>query len=106
MPRNTIYVGRPTIFGNPFGSDRGAPGDAVIAYREYVMSGIEKRSAHTGHFNSMIDGMAGYPRRNELVRRLPELLGKNLACWCRLDEKCHADILLELANKKEKEVIP
>lgn len=30
---------------------------------------------------------------------LPELKGKNLACWCALDaEWCHADILLELAN--------
>lgn len=30
-----------------------------------------------------------------------ELKGKNLACWCKLDEPCHADVLLELANKKE-----
>ncbi len=30
------------------------------------------------------------------VRR--ELAGKNLACWCRLDQACHADILLEVAN--------
>jgi len=27
-----------------------------------------------------------------------ELRGKNLACWCRLDQPCHADVLLELAN--------
>ena len=26
-----------------------------------------------------------------------ELRGKNLACWCPLDEPCHADVLLELA---------
>lgn len=26
------------------------------------------------------------------------LKGKNLSCWCRLDERCHADLLLELAN--------
>ena len=29
-----------------------------------------------------------------------ELRGKNLACWCPLDEPCHADVLLELANKR------
>ncbi|MDT7935250.1 MAG: DUF4326 domain-containing protein [Sphingomonadaceae bacterium] len=23
---------------------------------------------------------------------------KNLACWCPLDQPCHADVLLELAN--------
>lgn len=27
-----------------------------------------------------------------------ELRGKDLACWCRLDQPCHADVLLELAN--------
>jgi len=30
------------------------------------------------------------------VRR--ELAGKNLACWCKLGDKCHADVLLEVAN--------
>lgn len=27
-----------------------------------------------------------------------ELHGKDLACWCRLDQECHADVLLRLAN--------
>lgn len=27
-----------------------------------------------------------------------ELRGKNLACWCPLDQPCHADVLLEVAN--------
>lgn len=26
------------------------------------------------------------------------LRGKNLACFCKLGEPCHADVLLELAN--------
>ncbi|MDB5415068.1 MAG: hypothetical protein JWR10_3403 [Rubritepida sp.] len=26
------------------------------------------------------------------------LRGKNLACWCRLDQACHADVLLEISN--------
>lgn len=30
---------------------------------------------------------------------LKELKGKNLACFCSLDKKCHADVLIELANK-------
>jgi hypothetical protein len=30
---------------------------------------------------------------------LHELRGKNLACWCKLDEACHADVLLRLANQ-------
>ena len=29
---------------------------------------------------------------------LVALRGKDLACWCPLDQPCHADVLLELAN--------
>lgn len=29
-----------------------------------------------------------------------KLRGKNLACWCPLDQPCHADVLLELANRE------
>lgn len=32
---------------------------------------------------------------------LAPLRGKNLACWCRADEKCHADVLLRLANMRK-----
>ena len=27
------------------------------------------------------------------------LKGKNLSCWCKLGDKCHADLLIQLANK-------
>lgn len=43
-------------------------------------------------------GCAG-PRADFLRESLHELRGKNLACWCRLDDPCHADVLLELANR-------
>lgn len=32
------------------------------------------------------------PKRIQLSRR------KDLACWCKIGEPCHADVLLELAN--------
>ena len=34
-------------------------------------------------------------------RTLPLLRGLDLACWCPLDQPCHADFLLEIANPKE-----
>ena len=34
-----------------------------------------------------------------LVKRRYLLAGKNLACWCQLDQPCHADVLLKIANK-------
>jgi hypothetical protein len=64
------------------------------------MSGIEGRHERTGALRYGLEAMVGYPDRAELVRRLPELRGKNLACWCPLDKPCHADVLLELANKQ------
>jgi hypothetical protein len=32
-------------------------------------------------------------------RARAELRGHDLACWCPLDQPCHADVLLELANE-------
>ena len=36
----------------------------------------------------------GLPPRPDLAA----LRGRDLACWCALDQPCHADVLLELAN--------
>lgn len=33
-----------------------------------------------------------------IAESIEELRGKNLACWCPLDQPCHADVLLEMAN--------
>ena len=42
-------------------------------------------------------------QRDEILSRIQELRGKNLVCWCRLDQPCHADILLKLANGGQNE---
>ena len=81
MPENTIYVGRPTKWGNPFVGD-----DVVKWYRKDWELTIQLRM--------------GTDRCAKLVDDLHELRGKNLACWCRLDQECHADVLLELANRE------
>jgi hypothetical protein len=38
--------------------------------------------------------------RGGLRGKLGEIRGKDLACWCPLDQPCHADVLLEIANSK------
>ena len=43
-------------------------------------------------------GEPAYPSDEEIRA---ELAGHDLACWCSLDEPCHADVLLELANAGE-----
>jgi len=40
--------------------------------------------------------IVGPPPTIDAIRA--ELRGKNLACFCKLDEPCHADVLLDLAN--------
>lgn len=78
MPPNTIKVDRSSQWGNPFPvTKEHTAADAVRDFRAYV----EGR---------LINGV-GYP--------LDALRGKNLACWCKIGEPCHADVLLELANK-------
>lgn len=38
-------------------------------------------------------------KRQDLIDRLPELIGKRLVCWCkRTNDACHGDVLAEMAN--------
>jgi hypothetical protein len=39
--------------------------------------------------------------RQVVMASLPELRGRDLACWCPLDEPCHADVLLEIVNAQQ-----
>jgi hypothetical protein len=84
MPKNTVYVGRPSKWGNPF--TIGRDGDRAEV--------IEKFRAWLSWDRS----------RSWIYPDLSELRGKNLACWCPLADKegsrvpCHADVLLEIAN--------
>lgn len=78
MPANTVYVGRPTEWGNPFK----APLNNALG-RAYAV-------AQFAEYCSPNSPLA------EAARRI--LKGKNLACFCPEDQPCHADILLTLAN--------
>ena len=77
MPENTIYVGRPTRFGNPFRIDEHGRQQAIELYEEWIQQPEQKL---------VLD------EARQLFR------GKNLACWCRPGEPCHADVLLRLVN--------
>lgn len=87
MPPNAVYVGRPTIFGNPFGHGGRYSNDAVADYRLWLGPGGENL------FPSLVW------ERHWLLNALPRLRGKDLCCWCPLDQPCHADVLLEIANR-------
>lgn len=82
-----IYVGRPTKFGNPFKTRITGRGPAITQFRAWLK---EHRM-----FMTPESALA----RDALIDSLHELKGKNLSCWCNLNEPCHADILLEEANR-------
>lgn len=95
MPENTVYVGRPGKWGNPFKVGEATwnprnermslitPNDieeCIDLFRVYIEKGMKKSSTW-------------------MYKDLHELRGKNLACFCFLDKPCHADVLLEIANQ-------
>ena len=84
---DAVYVGRPTRFGNPF-----APTPLGLGmYRDWL-TGSTFTDALTGV--AYTDAAA-----SQVLRSLVDLRGKDLVCWCPLDKACHADILLEIANR-------
>jgi hypothetical protein len=80
LPPNTIYVGRPTKWVNPFfvGHHFPTPQEAVTAYRKWLKNSL--------------------PGQKLKYEDIAELRGRNLACWCALNKPCHADVLLEIVN--------
>lgn len=98
MPPNTVRVARPGPFGNPFKvadlRELGCGGsDAVLA-----RICVETFRAWLGGADQDWMGPESEACRTAMLARMPELHGKNLACWCPLGSPCHADVLLELAN--------
>jgi hypothetical protein len=82
LPEGAISVARPTRWGNLFrvGPDA-APHAAVAAHKAWLFD----------------------PTRTvgpTLAAIRCELSGRDLACWCPLDQLCHADVLLEIANSE------
>lgn len=73
--KNSVYVGRPSKFGNPF-----------------VLRNEEERTAVIEKYRSWI---IRQPLLIQAAKK--ELRGKNLVCWCS-PRACHADVLIEIAN--------
>ena len=81
-----VYVGRPSIWGNPTKVDE-------ILERNPMMSLVE---AHQEAVDRYREYLKYHPVLVGEIKR--ELRGKNLACWC-APLPCHADVLLEIANE-------
>lgn len=82
MPRGAVYVGRPSRWGNPFGAIigriHGWREAAVVQYREDL---VQQRYRDPVAFDVWLGPLKG---------------ATALACWCPLDQPCHADVLIEM----------
>jgi len=97
MPPNTIYVGRPTKWGNPYIKGRSYDDSDEDGGNFEVFDNISEKTAVRFYLEAIQGSFPCLPFKLDDVRR--ELAGKNLACWCPLDQPCHADVLLRLANE-------
>lgn len=105
QPPNTVKVDRTTEWGNPFRisnvGSHDANGKPVIKPWWVEMKGGDKvwrfaTKSEALDASVKLFGHAMTDRMKDRVRLA--LRGKNLACWCRPGNPCHADVLLEIAN--------
>jgi hypothetical protein len=85
MPDNMVRVCRPGIFGNPFRV--GPDGDAAECLKKF----------EEALRNDQLPNLPYKP--GHCFGWMNHLRGKNLACWCKLGEPCHADVLLRVVNE-------
>jgi len=98
IPANTVSVARPTLWGNPFPADQVGGAEWAVILHERWLEGEIAGLGDAGFF-AMDFWDVRRVAVEQLVERIRrELSGKNLACWCPLDQPCHADTLLKLAN--------
>jgi hypothetical protein len=113
-PPNTVRVCRPSRWGNPFrigwyylrtpggptswlGTDSRPKVDTrPWTYIRNNIDAVDWYQWYLGELlaNNTITGPDGLTLADELLA----LRGKNLACFCPLGDRCHADVLLRLAN--------
>jgi hypothetical protein len=85
IPKDAVYVGRPTAFGNPFSHwPEGTTAKKIVPTRDDAVRSFEEWVKTQPHL---------------MLRIKTELKGKDLVCWC-APLACHADVLLKLANEE------
>lgn len=108
LPKNTVCVNRPLKYGNPLKLlngiiyvdagwrrkildkwvyyQRGDINKLLYVY-EHIVKGTQFQNQDLQYWSDKYK-----------IYNLKELKNKNLACFCKIGEKCHGDILLKIAN--------
>lgn len=74
--RPVVYVGRPSIWGNPYKDKNLSAEEKCSLFRDFLLK----------------------KEREDLEKYLKPLENKHLACWCPPGYPCHADVLVEFLN--------
>lgn len=114
MPEGAVYVGRPTKWGNPFvvGAPHPLTGEVMTAdtcvdlFRRGILAACHTWTGGDANLFSTAnealydawEAVAPHLAAVAIQIALDDLRGRDLACWCKPGEPCHADVLLELAN--------
>jgi hypothetical protein len=79
IPKEAVYVGRPSIFGNPFVIGRDGSRDEVIEkYKDWFLEKI----ISDPEFAASVLALKSVPA---------------LVCWC-APKRCHASVIVELLD--------
>lgn len=79
MPSNAVYVGRPTVWGNPYAVKEMGLSEALRRYELWLDEKIKDNPDF-----------------------LKPLYGKDLACWCNVGNPCHADVLIRKIKERRR----
>jgi hypothetical protein len=102
---DAVIVARPSKWGNPYRITT----ERIDGEKNYILRGShvfgvtrdirEARAWAVEMFELNVGPMGAHEYDRETLAELDkELRGRDLACWCPLDQPCHGDVLLELAN--------
>lgn len=100
MPSNAVKVDRSTRWGNPFRVEQCREAGYLGTDAEIAGRCVEAFKVWLGPmWRNYWDSPESECARERLIDSLDLLRGRDLACWCPLDQPCHADVLLKLANE-------
>lgn len=98
LPPGVVNVARPTKWGNPWVVIRDEQGRWQVTFEGRFVACFLNRQ-HAKEFavalcrDRVSSLLKAYPDQLEPLR------GKDLACWCKPGAACHADVLMEFANR-------
>jgi len=90
---DAVIVDRSTPWGNPFKVGKPIP-PPFTGYKGHAV--VPDPAVAVELFELFVRMTPGY-----IERARAELAGRDLADWCPLDQPCHRDVLLAIANEPE-----